>query len=79
MVQASAQAYLAFGKEEKVRAKARARADILFARHICHWRIVDGDGKNCQRKLNVVLVVERDIRHMIANVQRRHAAVGPQW
>ena len=44
LVQASAQAYLSFGKEKgKVKAKARARADVLFARHICQWRIVDGD------------------------------------
>ena len=30
-------------RKGKVKAKERKRADILFARHIFHWRIVDGD------------------------------------
>ena len=44
LVQASAQAYLSFRKrtKEKVKAKqkVRAKADILFDRHIFHWRTV---------------------------------------
>ena len=47
LVQASAQDYLSFGKEKgkgtgKAKAKGEGqRADILFDRHICHWRTVD--------------------------------------
>ena len=44
LVQASVQAYLSFGHEKgKVKARARARADILFARH---RRIVDDNREN---------------------------------
>ena len=60
LVQASAQAYVFLSErtKEKVKAKqkVRARADILFDRHICHWRTVD-DWKNRRQRKNVVLVV----------------------
>ena len=44
LVQASAQACLSFGKEKGIgKGKARARADVLFVRHISRWRIGDDD------------------------------------
>ena len=58
LVKANVQAYLSFGKEKgKGKGKGKSKG-----RYQCVH----------QRKLNTVLVVERDIGHMIANVQCRY-------
>ena len=74
LVQASAQAYLSFGKEKgKVKAKARARADVLFAREDRRRRLKELRAKTecraCGRKGHWAhdrecAVSSRKIRHV---------------
>ena len=51
----------------KVKAKARAREDILFDRHICHYRTSTTAERIKKRKPSVEFAVERDIEQTIAN------------
>ena len=65
LVQASAPAYLSFGKEKgKGKGKANGKGKGRYPVRRSHLSLADR-----RRRLNVVPVVERDIGQMIANVQ----------